>query len=128
MEIRAISLILLGMIASPTTSSAPAELPLHSLPLRYNAYVDTRDYDGRVFAALRPDAAAWCFDHLGPHLVQLLFRHDDLPNGAYIQFKSDADMIVFKMEWGDLLKRPRRRGGIVTEIAREMAPPEAAAV
>lgn len=43
---------------------------------------------------LREDISDWCFDHLGPWRLR---RSGDV---FWIEFKGEADVVVFKMQWG----------------------------
>ena len=38
-----------------------------------------------------PEAAQWCFDHIGPWVID--------PEGRHITFKHECDVLVFKMWW-----------------------------
>jgi hypothetical protein len=77
-------------------------LPPHSLPIADSYSMQfgwdhiarhKRASDSPALIALHPEVQEWCFDTIGPYTIQQFDRW------WVLRFKSNADMLVFKMRW-----------------------------
>lgn len=82
------------MMETKFAARARPQPPPNSLWIDEDGHTFTNMHDAAntgIRRAMTPEAAKWCFEHVGPWIIA-----DD---GEHITFKGEADMLAFKMWW-----------------------------